>query len=69
MNMPPHAPLYQYQSAEVPKKPPDTPVVVAKPEQIVVFVAVTEFAEIELSFTVIILWTHSVVLQIPSALT
>ena len=46
-NAPPQVPLYQYQSAPVPKLPPVILKIVESPEHIVVKVAVTELAEDE----------------------
>ena len=63
------APLYQFQSAEVPNNPPVIPRVVELPWQIVENTVVADIAETEVSFTVIILLTQIVVLHIPSALT
>ena len=69
-DVPPHEPLYQYQSAVVPKTPPVRFKVVELPWQIVDKTAATEIVEVEeLSFTVIIVLMHIEVLQIPSALT
>ena len=65
---PPHEPLYQCQVADVPKLPPVIPRVVEKLSQIVDWLAVTELATSELSFTVIAIIKQFVVLQIPSAL-
>ena len=66
---PPHIPEYQYQSDKVPKVPPVIPKVVEFPVQIVVVLAVAEVAEVELSFTEIVTFTHKVELHAPSALT
>ena len=66
---PEQEPLYQYQFAEVPKLPPLIPNVVEMPSQIVVSDDVVESAETEFVLTEIVILTHPVVLQVPSALT
>jgi hypothetical protein len=65
--VPPHEPLYQYQSAPVPRIPPEVLKFVEPPSHMVDKVAIIELAEVELSFTVILILTQLVVLQVPSA--
>ena len=67
--MPPHEPVYQYQSDPVPKIPPINPKVVESLSHIVANVAVTELAIVELICTIISLLRQPVVLQYPSPLT
>ena len=68
-DIPPQEELYQYQFAAVPKLPPVIPKIVELPSQIDGKVAVTMLAEVvEESFTVMVIFTQVVVLQIPSAL-
>ena len=50
----PQPPAYQYQSAPVPKNPPDTARVVGDPAHTVGLVAVTVVASVEFVFTVIV---------------
>ena len=69
-DVPPHEPVYQYQSAPVPNEPPVSVSVTVVPEQIVdEGFAVIEVGEVDNVFTMIVIFTHAVVLQMPSALT
>ena len=63
----PQVALYHSQLALVPTNPPVNPSEVEEPSHMVFDEAVTEEAEIELSFTVTMIFTQSVVLQTPSA--
>ena len=66
----PHVPVYQFQTATVPVTPPITLRVVVPPEQIADKVDDIPLPLIaKLSFTVIAILLHCVVLQIPSDLT
>ena len=65
----PHEDKYQYQFAEVPRKPPETFKPEDSPGQIVVGDAETEDRVVEKSSTIIVVFTQFVVLHKPSALT
>ena len=69
MTDPLHDPLYQYQFAPVPNKPPAGLNVVDEPVHTDEEVAEIEFAATEIIFKVIVVLTHAVVLQVLSALT
>jgi len=69
MTVPEHVPIYQNQSAEVPKIPPVIPRVVNCPSQIIPGLDVADNGAMELVFTSISLLTQPVVLHTFSALT
>ena len=61
--VPPHEPVYQYQSAPVPNVPSNNLFVL--PHTVVP----VRVGSVDKTFTVIVIFAHAVVLQIPSALT
>jgi hypothetical protein len=70
MLVPPQLPSYQIQLALLPKVPPFRVKVTTAPfGQIESSEDVTELAAVEDIFTLIVLFTQTVLLQIPSALT
>ena len=66
---PPQEPVYQFQLPPVPRFPPEIPIVVDSPSQIVVEDAVIELTDVVVSLTVIKILRQEVELHIPSALT
>ena len=62
-------PLYHFQLAPVPSVPPVTLSVLLWPSQIVALLALAEVAGTDVSLTVIAKLLHTVLLQVPSALT
>jgi hypothetical protein len=68
-SVPPQLPVYHIQLAPVPRLPPETLSVLVFPGVIVDGLAVAEVAETDVVFTLTVLLTHEVVLQVPSALT
>ena len=67
--VPPHEPLYHFHDAPVPSKPPATVKVVVAPAQIVAGAAEADAGSVDKLFTVTVVVTQAVVLQVPSALT
>ena len=67
--VPPQLPLYQYQSAPVPRLPPLIPIVVEFPEQIDELMLAADIADVETVPTCTSILTQLVVLQVPSART
>ena len=67
--VPPHELLYHCHDAPVPREPPDTDKVVASPTQMVEGAADAETGFVDKLFTVTVVVTQIVVLQVPSALT
>ena len=65
---PPHEPLYHCHEPPVPREPPVTVRVVASPVQIIEGEAEAEVGAIDKLFTVTVVVTQIVVLQVPSAL-
>ena len=67
--VPPHDLLYHCHDAPVPREPPVTVKVVASPVQIAEGEAEAEVGSVDKLFTVTVVFTQTVVLQVPSALT
>ena len=65
----PHELLYHCHDAPVPKEPPVTVRVVVPPSQIVEGAAEADAGDVDKLFTVTVVLTQAVVLQVPSALT
>ena len=65
----PQDPVYHFQSDPSPDNPPIIKIVDDEPEHIEEGDAKAEEAEIEVEFTTIVVLTHAVVLQNPSAVT
>ena len=61
--------MYQFQTAPVPKLPPEMLNVVLEPLHTADGEAVIEEGSVDNKFTLIILETHAIVLHVPSALT
>ena len=69
IKLPPHEPVYHFQSAPVPKVPPETDNVDDATLQIVEGLAEAEFAITEFVLRVTVTVAHVVVLQSPTAAT
>ena len=67
-NVPPQEPLYQYQSAPVPRLPPEKLNMLDTPLHITPGEAKTEPGAADNILTVIVSFEHMVVLHVPSAL-
>jgi hypothetical protein len=67
-NIPPQLPLYHFQLPPVPNVPPFTLSVVLWPSQIVDELALALVAGTDVSRTVMVMFLHTVLLQVPSAL-
>ena len=64
----PQLPVYHFQLADVPNVPPVTLRVVLWPSQIVDELALAEVAGTDVSRTVMVMFLHTVLLHVPSAL-
>lgn len=68
-SVPLHEPSYQFQSAPVPRDPPETVSVEVPLAHTAGELAVADAGAVELVFTVTVTLAHAVLLHVPSALT